>query len=342
MTQNRRMMSQQSTAPDTTVEEVVVKDTTTTVDEPSILARLGAEAFGTFLLVLAICGVALYGRFANAGLTFAVAISGGLALVAGIAAVGHISGGHFNPAVTFGAAIAGRTRWSHVLPYVGAQLVGGTAATLVLFASIPSSGLAVLQQGGVIAEASKAALFQGVANGYGEHSPLAAATNGAFAFEWLAALLIEVVVTAILVGVILAVTNRSDSAHIAPIAIGFTLAVTIMIAAPVTNASVNPARSFAAAVFAGDWAWSQLWLFIVAPLAGGAIAALFYRAFSFVAPIDDDLLREDVVVMDDDVAIVEDEAAPVAVQDDAASAWSEPAEAADGTETVDGDDQAKA
>ncbi|SDS77995.1 aquaporin Z [Paraoerskovia marina] len=288
-------MSAQSTAPEAPREEVVVEDTTATVESPSLLARLGAEAFGTFLLVLAICGVALYARFTNAGLTLSVALAGGLALVAGIAAVGHISGGHFNPAVTFGAAIAGRTSWADLLPYWAAQLVGGTLATLVLFATIPSSGLAILQQGGVIAEESKAALFQGVANGYGEHSPLASATQGAFSFELLAALLIEIVVTAILVGVILAVTRRSDSASFAPMAIGFTLAVMILIAAPVTNASVNPARSFAAAVFAGDWAWTQLWVFIVAPLAGGAIAALFYRAFTAVPVVQDDLLREDQV-----------------------------------------------
>ncbi|WP_081829651.1 MIP/aquaporin family protein [Paraoerskovia marina] len=288
-------MSAQSTAPEAPREEVVVEDTTATVESPSLLARLGAEAFGTFLLVLAICGVALYARFTNAGLTLSVALAGGLALVAGIAAVGHISGGHFNPAVTFGAAIAGRTSWADLLPYWAAQLVGGTLATLVLFATIPSSGLAILQQGGVIAEESKAALFQGVANGYGVHSPLASATQGAFSFELLAALLIEIVVTAILVGVILAVTRRSDSASFAPMAIGFTLAVMILIAAPVTNASVNPARSFAAAVFAGDWAWTQLWVFIVAPLAGGAIAALFYRAFTAVPVVQDDLLREDQV-----------------------------------------------
>ncbi|MEK8225538.1 aquaporin [Oerskovia sp. M15] len=232
-----------------------------------------------------------------------MAFAGGIALLGGIAAVGHISGGHFNPAVTLGAAIGGRTAWADVLPYWLAQLVGATIASAVLFATIPSSALPILQQSGLIADATQQAFLSGTANGFGEHSPLAAATNGAFAFDVWAAIIIEVVATAIFVGVILGVTDKRSNSKLAPVAIGLTLTVLLLLAAPFTNASINPARSFAAAVFAGGWTWGQLWVFIVAPLAGAAIAALFYRAFAFT-PVQDDLLAEEEVVVVEEAAVV--------------------------------------
>jgi aquaporin Z len=288
-------MSQDTSAPDA----VVVEEATVVVG-PSLLARLGAEAFGTFFLVLSILGVALYGRFTGAGLVLPVALAGGIALLAAIAAVGHVSGGHFNPAVTLGAAIGGRTAWRDVLPYWLAQIVGGIIASLILFATLPSAALPILQQNAVIADATKQAFISGTANGFGEHSPLAASTSGAFSFEWFSAFLIEVVVTAIFVGVILGVTDKRSNSKLAPTAIGLSLAALLLIAAPFTNGSLNPARSIAAAIFSDSWALSQLWLFIVAPLVGAAIAALFYRAFAF-APVQDDLLAED------EVFVVEEE-----------------------------------
>lgn len=312
-------MSQDTSAPDA----VVVEEATVVVG-PSLLARLGAEAFGTFFLVLSILGVALYGRFTGAGLVLPVALAGGIALLAAIAAVGHVSGGHFNPAVTLGAAIGGRTAWRDVLPYWLAQIVGGIIASLILFATLPSAALPILQQNQVIADATKQAFISGTANGFGEHSPLAASTSGAFSFEWFSAFLIEVVVTAIFVGVILGVTDKRSNSKLAPTAIGLSLAALLLIAAPFTNGSLNPARSIAAAIFSDSWALSQLWLFIVAPLVGAAIAALFYRAFAF-APVQDDLLAEDeVFVVEEETdltgapaataAVVAEEAASPAVE----------------------------
>ncbi|WP_265520740.1 aquaporin [Oerskovia flava] len=300
-------MSKDTAAPHVGAPDLVVDERqTVSVVGPSLLARLGAESFGTFFLVLAILGVALYGRFSNAGLTLASALAGGLALMAAVAAVGHVSGGHFNPAVTLGAAIGGRTAWRDLLPYWLAQLVGAVLAGLVLFATIPQAGLPILQQGGAIAEATRQSFLSSVANGYGDDSPLAAATNGAFAFDMVAVLLIEVVVTAVFVGIILGVTDQRSTAKIAPVAIGLALTVGLLIAAPFSGGSLNPARSFAAAVFAGDM--SQVWLFIVAPLAGAAIAALFYRAFA-VAPEQDDLLGEDKIVVEEQAAVVEEQTA---------------------------------
>ncbi|MBE7699462.1 aquaporin [Oerskovia sp. Sa1BUA8] len=291
-------MSQDTSAPD-----VVVDEETTVVVGPSLLARLGAEAFGSFFLVLAILGVTLYSVGGLGAGTLGVALAGGIALLGGIAAVGHVSGGHFNPAVTLGAAIGGRTAWGDVLPYWLAQLVGGVVASAVLFATIPSSALAVLQQSGLIADATQQAFLSSTANGFDTHSPLAVATNGAFAFSLWSALIIEIVAAAILVGVVLGVTDKRTSSRVAPVAIGLTYAVLILVVTPFTNAGLNPARSFAAAVFAGGWTWGQLWLFVVAPLAGAAIAGLFYRAFAF-APVQDDLLAEDEVFVIDETAVV--------------------------------------
>jgi aquaporin Z len=317
-------MSQDTSAPD-----AVVVDETTVVVGPSLLARLGAEAFGTFFLVLAILGAALYSVGGLGTGTIGVALAGGIALLGGIAAVGHVSGGHFNPAVTLGAAIGGRTAWADVLPYWLAQLVGGVIASAVLFATIPASALPVLQQSGLIADATQQAFLSSTANGFGEHSPLATATNGAFSFSVWSALIIEIVAAAIFVGVILGVTDKRSNSKLAPVAIGLTLTVLLIVVAPFTNAGLNPARSFAAAVFAGGWTWSQLWLFIVAPLAGAAIAALFYRAFAF-APVQDDLLAEDEVFVVDEAAVVSEGtgAAPATAAAGAATAAAVAEEAA--------------
>ncbi|GIG19369.1 hypothetical protein Cch01nite_00930 [Cellulomonas chitinilytica] len=261
---------------------------------PGLVSRVGAEAFGTFFLVLAGVGTALYAQVTGAG-ALAVALAFGVAVLAGIAAVGHISGGHFNPAVTFGAALAGRTSWKDVLPYWVAQLVGGAAAASVLYVVITT--LPAL-------DANEKSFFSSVANGYEAHSPIAAQTQGE-GFSWIGAGLIELVVVAVFVGVILAVTDRRSAKGNAPVAIGLTLTALILVAMPVTNASLNPARSVATAIFSESWAWNQIWLFWVAPLLGAAIAALVYRAFA-AEPVEDNLLEEDdVYVTTDDVVVVE-------------------------------------
>ena len=260
------------------------------VTGPSLLAKLGAEVFGTFLLVTAGLGIALYLSVSGVSSALAVGLAFGLAVLAGAIAVGHISGGHFNPAVTVGAAIAGRTAWKDVLPYWLAQLFGATAATAVLFTTIPDKLPSLLAQG---AAATKKSFFSGVANGYGDHSPLAVASQGQVSFTLVSALLVEIVVTALFVGVILGATDRRATNVSAPLAIGLALAVLILVAIPITNASLNPARSFAAAVFSESWAWKQLWLFVVAPIVGAALSGLVYRAFAAEPPVEDNLLEED-------------------------------------------------
>ena len=166
------------------------------------------------------------------------------------------------------------------MPYWAAQLVGGTAAAAVMFSIIPESVLPFAQA------TSKAELFQGTANGFGSHAPAATLTAAAaqqggapVEFTMWAAILVEVIVTAVFVGIILGVTSKRTSVTFAPVVIGLSLGALIIVAWPVTNASLNPARSFASAVFGGGWTWGQLWVFVVAPLVGAALAALFVRAF---------------------------------------------------------------
>lgn len=296
-----------ATEPDTD-EDVVVEELdayvvpagTVVVTGPSLVARLGAEAFGTFALVLVGLGIALYADLSRVG-TLAVGLGFGLAVLAGIIAVGHVSGGHFNPAVTLGAAIGGRTAWKDVLPYWLAQLVGGILAAAILFITIPKTlPSAITQVEGTTARN----FFTNLANGYGEHSPLATASSGAVEFSLVVGLLVEIVVTAVFVGIILGATDRRSANVQAPFAIGLALAVLIFVAMPVTNASLNPARSSAAAIFADSWALSQLWLFWVAPLVGAALAGLIYRAFA-AEPVEDNLLEEDdAYVTTDDVLVV--------------------------------------
>lgn len=255
-------------------------DVATAADTPQygLFARLAAEAFGTFALVLGIVGTATFNA-ANNGQILPVGLAGGIIVMGAIAAVGGVSGGHFNPAVTFGIVLAGRAPWRDLAPYWLAQLVGGAAAAAVAFSIIPTGYPALVN-----AE-DKAGVFAGTANGFGTHSPLATVTGGQAEFSQWSALLVEVVATAVFVGVILAVTSKRSKITFAPAVIGLTLGALIIVIWPVTNASLNPARSFASALFAGGWTWGQLWLFIVAPLVGAALAALFYRAFAPVPAV---------------------------------------------------------
>ena len=294
-------------------EPVVVVVEQSVVDEsplvtvpagPSLMARLGSELFGTFFLVLAGLGVALYAssNFAAVGGgagPLAVALAFGLAVAGGAAAVGHVSGGHFNPAVTLGACIAGRAPWRDLLPYWLVQLLGGALAASAVFVTIPSGLAAQLDSTG---GTSTRDFFSGLANGFGDHSPVGNASSGQLTFSLFAALLIELVATAVFVGVILGVTDRRADSRIAPLIIGLTLAVLILVAMPATNASLNPARSFAAAIYSNTWAWQQLWAFVVAPLAGGALAAIVYRGFAN-PPVGDELLEDEIV--EEDVLVVE-------------------------------------
>jgi aquaporin Z len=220
--------------------------------------KYGAEFFGTFWLVLGGCGSAvLAAAFPNVGIgLLGVSLAFGLTVLTMAFAIGHISGCHLNPAVSFGLWAGGRFPAKELLPYIVAQVLGGVLAGGVLY--LIASGKAGFD------------LSTGFAsNGYGDHSP-----GG---YSLLAALITEVVMTMMFLIVILGATDKLAPQGFAPIAIGLCLTLIHLISIPVTNTSVNPARSTAVALFVGDWAISQLWLFWVAPIVGALIGASIYR-----------------------------------------------------------------
>lgn len=220
--------------------------------------RLGAEALGTFWLVLGGCGSAvLAAAFPGLGIGLhGVSLAFGLTVLTMAYAIGHISGCHLNPAVTLGLATAGRFPKSEILPYWIAQVIGGIIAAGVIYL------IATGKPGGDIGGFA--------ANGYGEHSP------GLYSMN--AALISEVVMTFMFLIVILGATDKRAPAGFAPIAIGLCLTLIHLISIPVTNTSVNPARSTSQALFVGGWALQQLWLFWLAPLVGALLAGALYPA----------------------------------------------------------------
>jgi aquaporin Z len=219
----------------------------------------GAEFVGTFWLVLGGCGSAvLAAAFPGVGIgLLGVALAFGLTVLTMAYAIGPISGCHLNPAVSVGLCAAGRFPAKQLLPYIVAQVLGGIVAGGVLY--LIASGKA-----GFTLDAGFAS------NGYGEHSP-----GG---YSLLAALVCEVVMTMMFLFVILGATDKLAPAGFAPIAIGLGLTLIHLISIPVTNTSVNPARSTGVAIYAGGWALSQLWLFWIAPILGGTLGALVYKA----------------------------------------------------------------
>ena len=223
----------------------------------SLVRRLGAEFLGTFVLVFAGCGAAILDA-GNKGIDYlGVALAFGLAVMVMVYAVGAVSGGHFNPAVTIGLAVARRFPWADVIAYVITQVVAAIVASLILL------GVAKGQDG-FSANASGFA-----SNGYGDHSP----SN----YNLGAVILVEVVLTAIFVYVIIGATDDRSPAHFAGLAIGFTLVIIHLASIPVSNTSVNPARSTGPAIIQHGWALGQLWAFWVAPLVGALIAGATYR-----------------------------------------------------------------
>lgn len=266
---------------------------------PGWPALLAAEAFGTFVLVLAGVGVAVYAGLSGiGGGPLAVALAFGLALAVAVTAVGRVSGGHFNPAVTLGAVIAGRTPLVRLLPYWVAQVIGGLGGALVAFVAVPTA-LPTAVSG---ASTSVRTYFSAVSNGYDASASAAHSPLGRVASQVMtgpaSAFLVESVLTAVFVGVILAVTHRRANPQLAPFAIGGTLAVLILVALPLTNAGLNPARSLATAVLSEPWALSQVWLFWVAPLVGALVAGLIGRIFQAQAAAsepEDDEEEDDVI-----------------------------------------------
>lgn len=300
---------------------------------PSLLVRLGAELVGTFILVTAIIVVATFGSLGTTSTALHVALAGGLALTALVVAFGSVSGAHLNPAVSLGAAVAGRLSWADLAPYVVAQTLGGVAAGALLRTIIPSSLPAAL------GAADTKAVVSTVANGFGTHSPIATLSGGQVTFSTAQALVVEAVATAILVGVVLAVTRKPIDG--APLAIGGTLTVGILIAAQVTNAALNPARATATAFFAESWALSQVWLFWVAPLLGGLIAGLIAAMLApqpaVVDEWDDDDEDEDDEDGEDDETVASDPSDPAHVEVES----EEPSNEDDSdAEDLDGDGQA--
>jgi len=219
--------------------------------------RLGAEFFGTFWLVLGGCGSAvLAAAFPEVGIgLLGVALAFGLTVLTMAFAIGHISGCHLNPAVSIGLWAGGRFKTHDLVPYILAQVLGALAAGGVLY--LIASGKDGFSVGGF------------ASNGYGEGSP------GKYSLS--AALICEIVMTCMFLLIILGSTDKRAPQGFAPIAIGLGLTLIHLISIPVTNTSVNPARSTAVAVFVPDWALAQLWLFWLAPIAGAAIAGSVYR-----------------------------------------------------------------
>ena len=216
-----------------------------------------AELIGTFWLVLGGCGAAvLAATFPETGIGFVgVSLAFGLTVVTMASAIGHISGCHLNPAVSIGLWAGGRFESSDLVPYIVAQVIGAVIAGGVLY--IIASGAEGFSLAGGFAS-----------NGYGEHSP-----GG---YSLVAALVAEIVLTMIFIMVIMGATDDRAPAGMAPLAIGLCLTLIHLISIPVTNTSVNPARSTGVAVFAGGWALAQLWLFWVAPIIGGFLGAKLY------------------------------------------------------------------
>ena len=226
-----------------------------------LINRLAAEFFGTMWLVLGGCGSAvLAAAFPELGIGFAgVSLAFGLTVLTMAYAIGHVSGCHLNPAVSVGLVIGGRFKAKDLLPYIGAQVAGAIVAAGVLY--LIASGKAGFDVSAGFAS-----------NGYGEHSP------GGYSLT--AALVCEFVMTFFFLMIILGATDERAPSGFAPIAIGLALTLIHLISIPVTNTSVNPARSTGPALFVGGWAVSQLWLFWIAPLLGAALAGFAYRLVS--------------------------------------------------------------
>src|SRR6476469_1350867 len=221
--------------------------------------RLIAEFIGTFWLVLGGCGSAvLAAAFPGVGIgLLGVSAAFGLTVLTMAFAIGHISGCHLKPAVSVGLAAGGRFSWSEVLPYTIAQVLGAIVAAALLY--LIASGKAGFDLSGGLAS-----------NGYGEHSP--------GHYSLLAAFITELVMTFMFLMIILGATDPRAPQNLAPIAIGLALTLIHLISIPVTNTSVNPARSTGPALIVGGWALQQLWLFWIAPLAGAVLAGLVYRS----------------------------------------------------------------
>lgn len=225
----------------------------------STMKKITSEFIGTFWLVLGGCGSAmLAAAFPEVGIGLVgVSLAFGLTVLTIAYSLGHISGAHLNPAVSIGLWIGGRFSGKGILSYIGAQVLGGIAAAAILYIIVTGNG---------------SSIGNFAANGYGEHSP-----GG---YSMVAALVTEIVMTFMFLLVILGSTDERAPKGFAGLAIGLALTLIHLVSIPVTNTSVNPARSISQALFVGGWALSQLWLFILAPIVGAMLAGVVYRYLS--------------------------------------------------------------
>lgn len=242
----------------------------TAAGRTALLPRLAAEAFGSLFLAVAGLGVPLFSIPQSSPVP--AALAAGLAITAAMLAFGHISGGHFNPAITLGHLLAGRIRAGAAAAYAAAQVVGALVGALALFG--------ILRTLPGIADSRTA--FDTVTAGFGEHSIIQAPLA--------AAVLLELMGAAIIVAVFLGAGRSGDSRTVAPVAVGLSFAALLQLGQSVGNLPYNPARAVASAVFSSGWAVEQLWVFLVAPLAGAAIAGLVFRITGMeasAAPVQD-------------------------------------------------------
>lgn len=275
----------------------------------SLVARMLAELVGSFFLIFVGLGALLYGGLVAEQDILTGALTFGLALTAAVAAFGAVSGGHFNPAVSLGAAITGRIGWGDLLPYWLAQLVGAVGAAGLWFATIPAG----LDQftGGARAQ------FSQTAPAFGEQSMLAVASEGQITFSIAQVLVLVAIASAVLVAVVLGATARARQGT-AAVAIGLTFAALLVLLGPISGGGVNPIRATASALFSESWALGQLWLFWIAPLIGAAIAGLLYTVIAPTpAPAawedegdwDEDGDEDDLEQADADASVAESERA---------------------------------
>lgn len=261
----------------------------TDVAPPSLFTRFAAEFLGTFLLVFIGFGVTLYsGVITNPDESLRM-LAWGVALLVAVALFARVSGGHFNPAVTLGSAIVGRTSWADVLVYWVGQLAGAAGAAGLLFLTIPAALPTAVGAG------SKQAMFSANASGYGEHSMVGQLSSGQVSSDLVPVLLIEVVATALFVGVALMAHRWADRKRVpAAVVTGLAYGALSVTAYTLSGGALNPARATAGAVFAEGWALGQLWLFWAAPIVGAVIAGLLVSVFApDPLPVYDEDVDED-------------------------------------------------
>lgn len=272
----------------TTDPQVAAENTGSPISVPSLGARIGAEFVGSFIVIVAIIGGGMYLGITSSSDLLALPATAGIALAVAVTTFGYLSGGHFNPAVTLGAAFARIFAWRLVLPYIAAQLMGGISAAALMFILLPNN-LAV------VTGSSLSEFYSRIANGYGEHAPIAAINTPApLDSPAMVAFLAEALFTLMFVSVVILSLHRGMRHR--GVLIGATFTIGLVVLGPLTGGSMNPARSLAAALFSGSWALGQVWLFIAAPILGGILAGVLHSIFASsphigadgnpVAPVD--------------------------------------------------------